>query len=275
MLIARFLLFLVSATLVLASPLVNQCAQAGTFGTVATYDSPSNSNTVDTDTGGLVSFSADVATAYGLEQGGVVDFLAGFGTSLNPSSVSSNFTIDFGIANSKSLSVASTDGLHIYTNNVAGQVTPISDTQAFLTDSDFNFSLAFGPITGGDMGEAIAEVGFTILSRNVGGDAVVNVTANFSGGGSSSINGEVIGSALGSDDTFFHFAAPTGESITSLDFVNNGTGTDLQRRLPIDDFGFITTSFGADNTPVPEPTTIAVWSLLGFGLVSYRRLRRK
>jgi hypothetical protein len=171
--------------------------------------------------------------------------------------VPANFTIDLGISAAKTLSVTSTDGLHIYNNNVAGQVTPISDTQAFLTDSDPNFTLTFGGITGGDVGEAISEVGFTILSRNVGGEAVVDVTANFSGGGSASILGQTIANALGSEDTFFHFAAPGSEWITSLVFVNNGSGTTLQRRLPIDDFGLVTTSY-----VVPEPAT--AW-LLGLG----------
>jgi hypothetical protein len=82
-----------------------------------------------------------------------------------------------------------------------------------------------------------------------------------------------VSNVIGDDDTFFHFIAPTNESIVSLDFLNSsGLGTTNQRRLPIDDLAFITTA-----TLVPEPASIAIWSLFGLGLVGFGlyRSRRK
>jgi autotransporter-associated beta strand protein/VCBS repeat-containing protein len=229
-----------------------------TFDTVGIYDSTSNANTVDVEAPGnastLADFKNDILTAFQGNQGGVVDFATGFTITGTPTNVSPNFTLGYGANGTKALAVTSTDGLHIYNTNVQGQVTPISDTSTFLTDSDRAFSLSFGAITNGDVGEAVTEVGFTVLSRNTT-EAIITVTAHFSGGGSSSITGQAISSVLGSQDTFFHFKAPPGESIVSLDFDNTGSGNDLQRRLPIDDFAFITAVPGAAFTAVDDDYT--------------------
>jgi len=220
----------------------NATAVAGTFGTVGVYDAATNANTVDNYTGGVAeytTFTTDVANAFAADTGGVVNFLAGIGTTANPTSVSANFSFDYGTSASKTLAVTSTDGLHIYNNNVANQVTAISDTQVFLTDSNRAFSLTFGSIAGGATNERVTEVGFTVLSRNTT-NANIQTTAHYSDGTNSSINNVAISSVKGSQDTFFRFAAPAGHFISSMDFDNTGSGNDLQRRLPIDDFGIIT-----------------------------------
>ena len=88
-----------------------------------------------------------------------------------------------------------------------------------------------------------------------------SVTANFSGGGSATLTDNIL-TGNGSDNTFFSIAAPTGESILSVDF--SGTGLSTSGDIGgFDDFGFVT-------AVVPEPAT-AMLSLVGLACLSLRR----
>jgi len=248
-------------------------AQAATFTTVGVYDADP-SNTVDTDFGGtLPQFTNTILDAFNNNQGGVVDFESGFSGpfgSGNPLPVP--FTVDFGVAQSKTLSISSSADVVVFNNDTAGQVDTISGSNNLLTDgSVVAFTLAFDGITGGLSNEAVTSVGFTILSRDTvaaGGPAtsIAQITANFSDGNSQTVQ-DMIDAPIGTDDTFFQFLAPSGHSITSLSFDNLDTTSvdEFKKRLPIDDFAFIT-------APVPEPSTAG---LLAIGLVGLLRKRRR
>lgn len=77
----------------------------------------------------------------------------------------------------------------------------------------------------------IAELGITALSK---GDVMQNlsVTVHF-GDGTSITQTEVISAGVGTDDTFFHFAAPSKTGIVGLEWQSD------QKRPQFDDLAFI------------------------------------
>lgn len=259
-----------------------QGANAQTFQSVSTYNANNGGNVVDTDTGGtLGSFATAVTNAYFADRGGVIDFETGFPPSSNPTNIGTSFTASYGTSGSKMLAFTSTNGSTgnndqlIYGNNTANQVDTISGPNNLLPNTNnLAFSLNVGPITGGEIDEMVSEIALTVLSRSVfqAGGATAEVKANYSDG-TMETKISNISNVIGADDTFFHFVAPTNESVVSLDFLNSsGLGTANQRRLPVDDLAFITSV-----AAVPEPASVAIWSLLGLGLAGfgYYRVRRK
>jgi len=248
------------------------CASASTslgatFFSVGVYDDPTETNSVDTDiTGTLSSFTSDVADAFANNRGGVIDFQSGFTNSGNNTILGTSFDASYGTSALKTLAITSSETLELWHNKTAGQVDTLSDTNNLLPTTNITaFTLTLGSITGGESNEVVSEVGLTVLSRSVWGTTSnVSITANFSGGGSTNLSSNV-SNAIGADDTFYHFVAPTGESITSLDFDNSsGGGNANQNRIPVDDLAFITS--------VPEPSSVLLLGLsASCGLMRRRR----
>ncbi len=247
----------------------NTVEQSGTFASGTLGGSAANV----TD---FATFDAAVETAAGLGFGGVLNFDAQLNTDdQNLPGISSPISLDYG---SKNLSVSYTtadSSAAIRQGNLSNR-TPISAgngaTPGFAmtfvnetTNSDATFT--FGAITGGDPGEGVTSVGLTFLSRTSRDYGDVIATATFSGGGSASssvattgVNGSF---TAGTNDTFFGFIAPTGETITSLKIDPTSTVG-----YSIDDLAFITT---ATSAPIPEPASVMLLATGTMMLLGRRR----
>lgn len=247
-------------------------AKAVTITTVGTYDPAAQANQVDfnasgnllsstaaTDVGG---FTANVASAFAGNQGGVVNFDFAANTTFS--------VIDavYGLNGNKNLNITASKVLRA-TTTTSG--TPISGTRIVLPDADLAsdaYTLTFGNITntpGGAVvpGEFVSQVGLTVLSRNTGAfPSNVTLTAGFSGGGTASQTA-LIDRAQGTDDTFYGFVAPAGQSISTLSVALANTTGDA--RALVDDLGFIT-------AVVPEPAS-ATAVLAGLAGLTLRRRR--
>jgi len=253
---------------------LDAASRAATFETVGTYDADPG-NFVDTDTGTTFgAFKSNVSSAFSVDRGGVIDFATGYtgGFSLaggTRENIGTSWDASYGTSQSKTLQFTTSVDMLLFNNNTSGQVDTISDTNNLLPiDDQVQFGLTVGPILNGDPGEIVSEVAFTVLSRDPGGSnpggADVVVTALFSDGSMETITDNV-DDPVGSDDTFFHFVAPSQESVVSLSFDNLSLeGTPNQRRLPIDDLAFLT-------RVVPEPSSGLIATLLMLGLVMRKR----
>ena len=236
--------------LIVATWLLSTVSLAATAGAAfpvgGEYDSTARANAVDADaSSGIAAFEARLAAAFALGSGGVVDFDAG--------DVSGNNVLDFDFgpaASPKRLRLSASDNLGHYTfaPPFFEWAEPISGDRSLgsldLVQGGSDPHTYFIPtaLTGGAAGEALTEVGFTLLSRR---DAPqdVSATAQFSDGSSSSLAARLSG-VRGEDDTFFHFAAPSGTSVTRLTL--NFTAAGGPAGTTLDDFAFIT-------SVVPDP----------------------
>ena len=231
---------------------------------VGVYDSTDNPNTVDryapgTSLSGYNTFKSDVASAFTAGMGGVGTFDTGLTGS------QSGINISYGTGKTLNISTSVTVNAQVSDNIVGISGTNPSANSSpnggFLFQSSAGqiASYGFGTITGGAPGEYVSQLGFTILSRNGGGTPTVRAAAYFSDG-TSATSSVSFTNTLSDQDTFFHFAAPEGKAITSLDIDWGGTG-DLRRG--IDDLAFI--------TAVPEPSALALGAL---GILPLLRRRR-
>ncbi|GAA5476677.1 Ig-like domain-containing protein [Haloferula helveola] len=234
----------------------------GTSGVFDENTDATNAIDVENPPATLAAFKTAVQTAYDNDLGGVVDWETG--VTANPSGGSaSNNTLTaisavFGSGSSRLLGITFDRTMELYTNDINGQVTVLSrqgaSHNAVLPAGTSSSSVLFEmTLTGAE----VTEVGAAMPSRSTFGAAGVDfrIAANFSGGGSSVLE-DTIGNAKGADDTFFHFAAPGDQYITSLSIAyldDNGQGlTDGQRRPILDDFGFII----RDAPPPPPPADV-------------------
>lgn len=131
-----------------------------------------------------------------------------------------------------------------------------------VTAANNDYRMNFGTISG----ELLSQVGITLANRNGGTDnSTSTLTAYFSGGGTASLSSQLRNINIGTDDTFFSFTAPTGQSITALGF-----NLPNDRYVPADDLGFITT---ASAVAVPEAGTLSLFApVLGvFAVFAKRR----
>ena len=194
--------------------------------TVGVYDENAvNTNAVDFVASGSnltnTQFAADMASAFSRDEGGVI----------NGSVLGAYYS--YGTSQSKVLTVNSP------TNWAIGQGPAISGTGAFSTTSPnySTFSLNFSSIDGGAAGERVREVGITAMSY--GADyGNVTVTANLASGGSLRGTRHIL-EAAGQGDTFYGFAAPSGDAITGFTLHYDAAPTSSYG-LWFDDIGFIT-----------------------------------
>ena len=233
---------------------------AGTTGVFDENADATNQLDVEIPGGTLGAFKTAVQTAYNNNLGGVIDWETGVtATASSGSSARNTITsvgATYGGEAAKTLAVTFDRSMELYTNDINGQVSVLSRQGTFhnalipagSTATALEYTMAFS-------GTGIIELGAAIPSRSSYGTLGVDfqATANYSGGGSGILD-FTVGGALGTSDTFLHFAAPPGKTITSLRvaFVDdNGQSlTDGQRRPILDDVGFVTAS---------PATTFATW----------------
>jgi len=256
-----------------------------TVGTTGVFDESTNStNSVDLDpTGNLAAFKASVASAYANNQGGVIDWEAGVPVANTGNSTTAAHDINpavavaFGVGASETLTITFDDRMAIYTNNVVDQVSGISTgsvagTSNAILPFDLDASARSFVMTFSDAD--VAEVGLGMLARTTFGSGInYRATATFSDASTTNIDYTIDGvfaDGAGGTDTFLHFEAATGQTITSVailyqgDVGGEGAPTaEPQRRPVLDDFGFIV---------VPEPSSLA---LLGLGGLCILRRRRQ
>ncbi|MEM6394401.1 MAG: PEP-CTERM sorting domain-containing protein [Planctomycetota bacterium] len=243
-----------SAPAALAAPIT--VSSVGTYADTTTLngdidaDAPGNSSTA-------AAFTSAVAAAFAADTGGVFNadsegFLSGVDT----------INVEYGTSGSKTLVITPSENIELAG---FGSVDESSGNFFFIdndrNDSGFSFDLA---LSGASPLEGVLEIGVVALSRSSNSAADNrSVTANFSGGGSVTLTDEIL-TGNGTDNTFFSIAAPTGESITSVDF--SGTGLSGGGNIGgFDDFGFVT-------GVIPEPAS-GVLCLVGMGVMAMRRRR--
>ncbi|MEM6313103.1 MAG: PEP-CTERM sorting domain-containing protein, partial [Planctomycetota bacterium] len=201
------------------------------------------------------AFTTAVASAFAADLGGVFNadsegFLSGV----------SEINVTYGTSGTKTLTLMPSENIELAG---FGSVDESSGDFFFIdndrSDSGFSFDLA---LTGAGPGEGVVEIGVVALSRSSNSAADNrSVTANFSGGGSVTLTDEIL-TGNGTDNTFFSIAAPTGESIVSVDF--SGTGLSTSGDIGgFDDLGFVT-------AVIPEPSSMLA-AAAGLGLLTLRR----
>jgi hypothetical protein len=255
---------------------ISQAAVAN-LTTVATYDAAGGSTVHTNSSGNLLSsvalndvagFTTAVAAAHTAGNGGVIDFAA--------SSTNTNAELKVTYATVKKFDISSTIGgatgvsQSIDIRNNPDSLSPTSGTALLMPTSGnsprpTSWTLSFGQITGGLIGEVITTAGFTLVSRDgFSSDVIVNWFID----GSSTpqfIDPENIASGKGVDNTFFSYTAPTGSAITGFQIVFDPSASTADRRLGIDDIGFIT-------GVIPEPGAALLSGIAAaFGVLRRRR----
>ena len=190
-------------------------------------------------------------TAAGASRAGVFDMTGMTGSS------NSKWTDTGGIEINSSNS-------NIRSNTTHGSVMATSGVNHgwFITGMTLTFDVS--SVTNGI---GVTHFGLVHIPWTSGGAFVdgLDMTANFSGGGSASLNSDAAEAvhptgALGDWDTWFGFEAPTGETITSVNITKQGLNNNW---IAVDDVSYI--------VAVPEPSSTALLGLGGLALILRRR----
>jgi hypothetical protein len=247
-------------------------------------DATSNSGT---DGLTLASFTPLVSSAYTNNLGGVFSFEAGSGgtgTNTQLTTVGANSTTGDSATND----VRGYDGAIYTPGSGAPSAAPIvgfyrsdasaSGSAAFDWNSNQGQILASGNSGGGYLGiqgsasysitiqplagYGVTDFGLTDIARDTSGQTSGpgNFTVHFSDGSSIASSTATLTSTTPPPGTgvFFGFQAPSGLTITSVDWANSGSASRF------DDLALIV-------APVPEPASIGILSIAGFGLLRRRR----
>jgi len=227
---------------------LNDVDQSATFGS-GSVAGITAANVLD-----LATFQTAVSTAFTNGNGGVIDFEGG-SDSLTGGANEVFTTSAFG---GRTLSFTDTGdaGRTLSIGGAGSNRLPISGGNALSGQYDLNFG-SFS-LTGGNPADRLTHFGMTILQRNQGRNFAV--TATFSDLSTLTFNTISISADIdSSEDTFFGFVAPDGESITNI-AVTEGSSNFTS----FDDIGIIV-------TPVPEASTVALLGLCGIALILRRR----
>lgn len=248
-------------------------ARAVTLAVSGVYDENVNqTNSVDAQAPGNVmsssAFSTAVGSAFTSGRGGVIHF----DTAGNTNAVIYNESLDVNFGSGKHLFITSSQpynfrhfgSIFSLSGNGAADgskgLAPADTVSTSATEMTFNFT----NITGGLPGERITTAGFTLLSRN-GFSQDVSVDWFVSGFANPYITQlDNIDAGAGVDDTFFSFTAPVNSYIFGFRIVYGGATGSNDRRLGIDDLGFITSI-------VPEPARALFFCMALVGGVMIRR----
>jgi hypothetical protein len=242
--------------------LAGAAAAATVFTSVGSFPALTGSGPIEfqatTDTGNQLShatFSSAVTAAFTDNTGGVLDY-----EFANEQDLPGTDVITFGAGGYK----LGHSQLFNTASLTAGR-TPTSGS-AMSTFATNTPTITLGPIYDSSdnviSGVGVTQVGFAILSRNDYA-ANVQVTAHFSGGGTS-VASRQIGQSAGGQDTFYGFIAPEGQTISSLGLVMTRVDTSGGAFMGLDDFGFVTN--------VPEPSVALIG---GLGMLTLLRRRRR
>ncbi len=210
---------------------------------------PSSFTTID-------NFKAEIQSAFNSNTGGVWNFEATAGYSVN--TLASSFQINYA-SGAKNIAISSDVDLR---NASYGSATATSGNHMLdkgeLANQNGAFTFSFA--VNGDLNEKITKIGIVALSRNSVAAHTFQVTATLNDATFITLSDEVnIGSNL--DDTAFLISAPDGKWINSVTFDGGASSRPI-----VDDFAFVT-------AVVPEPQTYAFIVAAGALLLVFVRRR--
>jgi hypothetical protein len=225
---------------------------AGTTGVFDENTDAANRIDVEIVAGTLAPFQAAVLGAFDSDLGGVIDWETGVTVNASTTTSSNNSLVTagatYGTGAGNGIRITFDRSMELYTNDINSQVQVLSRRgtwhnavlPAGTSATGVEYNMTFG-------GAPVVEIGAAMPSRStygLNGVTAVNfrATATFSSSAPSVIDFS-IGGTPGTGDTFLHFAAPDGETITSFGVKwlseTGGTLTNGQRRPILDDLGFI------------------------------------
>ncbi|MEX2607046.1 MAG: hypothetical protein WD708_06840 [Kiritimatiellia bacterium] len=192
-------------------------------------------NAVDVNAADAMAFQDELDTAFPAGRGGVVAF-----EDLADGTLSDVLHVRFA-ADTKTLSLRDGGSSTGFESAVVTSRTPISGSRALQASDDLqddgnknDWVLHFGPVVGGELGEAVTSVAFTVLGRDGTARVLETITVTYDNGEEDLFqNLDYTGKETA--DTFVRFDAPAGRSIRSL--VISNTGYDF---TSLDDLGFLT-----------------------------------
>ena len=257
--------------LALISPTVDG-ATIASVGTTGTFDAAAGGAIDNDPTGSLSAFKTAVTTAYNNNLGGVINWETATGMSPSPTAsaagvpnnVMTTIGVSYGTSASQTLTITFDRNISLFTNNLNGQVADLTNggTNSIIPEATTAAGVAYRMTFSG---ATVSEIGLGMLARTTYGTNGANfrATATFNDLTTSLINYSV---TSGATDTFLHFAAPSGKSISFVDvtWVSDGSTalTNGARRPMMDDFGFIV---------IPEPSVAVMSGLAALGLLIRRR----